>query len=119
MEMILKVGSFDFHRCHAFFTRHTIPTPRHTHPSVQERSFPYSINPLAPPAPPLPIHNDYFALVSTPSYSLTRIYPNVLSKCRLGFSNPATFSPVPKLLWINSMRPFRYLVVTASFSWSK
>jgi hypothetical protein len=60
-----------------------------------------------------------FGLTSTPSYSLASIYCSVLSKCFLGLSSPLTFSVVLRLLWISSIKPLMYLVVTASFSWSK
>lgn len=60
-----------------------------------------------------------FGLTSTPSYSLASMYCSVLSKCFLGLSSPLTFSVVLRLLWISSIKPLMYLVVTASFSWSK
>lgn len=56
----------------------------------------------------------YFGRVSTPSYSLLAIYSSVRWKCFLGFSSADAFSVVLRLLWINSMRPFRYFVVTCS-----
>lgn len=61
------------------------------------------------------------ASVTTPSYSLDRIYSNVRSKWRFGPSRLG-FGPsslVCRLLWMSSMSPLIYLVVTVSFCWSK
>jgi len=65
------------------------------------------------------LNHEPLGLTSTPSYSLASIYCSVLSKCFRGLSRPLTFSVVLRLLWISSIRPLMYFVVTASFSWSK
>jgi hypothetical protein len=97
---------------------HFLPT-QHNTPRQHIRSstnYPNTTNvPMFPQHP----QNQPFGLTSTPSYSLASIYCSVLSKCFRGLSSPLTFSVVLRLLWISSIRPLMYLVVTASFSWSK
>ena len=63
--------------------------------------------------PPIEHH---FAVVTTPSYSLSLIYASVRSKWRFGFSKVADSWLLWIFEWMSSIRPFRYLVVTCTHS---
>ena len=67
--------------------------------------------------PPIPQKITYYASVTTPSYSLLRMYSRVLRKWFFGASRLEDWvSLVWRLEWMSSIRPLRYFVVTCVFA---